>query len=103
MDNALPIILALIVVASLVMSAYYSFKSRRTADGRWRGLYASRMNINMGLMLIFLSILLLLMFSGSSVRVVVSSLFLLLGLFNLFAGIRNRSYYSRLIQQQQSR
>ncbi|MFD0673423.1 YtpI family protein [Cohnella sp. GCM10027633] len=103
MDNALQIILALLVVATLALSAFYSFKSRRTADGRWRGLFASRMNINMGLMLIFLSILLLTMFSGSSVRVVVSSLFLLLGLFNLFAGIRNRSHYSRLLEQQQSR
>lgn len=97
------LIIALIVVASLLMSVYYSYKSRRETDGVWRGLYMSRMNINMGVMLIFLSILLLLMFTGSSVRVVVGSLFMLLGLFNLFAGIRNRSHFIRLITQRQSR
>ena len=97
---AIQLVLTILVIASCCLSVYFSYKSRKTTDVKLRGLYAARLNINMGLMLVFISILLLVMFSGSSVRVVVSSLFFLLGLFNLFAGMKNHSHYSRLLQQQ---
>ncbi|MFC5531239.1 YtpI family protein [Cohnella yongneupensis] len=95
-------VLAILVIATSCLSVLNSFKSRQSKDGKQRGLHASRMNIYMGLMLIFLSILMMLLFTGSSLLVVVCLLFMLLGIFNLFAGMRNRSYYSRL-QQEQSR
>lgn len=97
---AIQLVLTVLVIVTCCLSVYFSYKSRRTTDPAQRGLYAARLNINMGLMLVVVSILLLVMFSGSSVRVVVSSLFFLLGLFNLFAGMKNQSYYTRLLQQQ---
>lgn len=103
MVETLQIILAVLVIGTAALSAYYSFKSRREPDGKLRGLLGAKLNIHMGLMLIFISILLMLIFSGSSVRVVVCSLFILLGLFNLFAGMKNKTYFSRLIEQGQSR
>ncbi|WP_372632081.1 YtpI family protein [Cohnella sp.] len=99
MVNVLQWLFGILVVVTVLFSALYSVRSRRTRDGRLRGLYASRMNISMGLMLIFIAIIQMFMFPGSSVRVVVGAVFLLLGLFNLFAGLRNHSHFSRLMRQ----
>lgn len=88
-------VFAILIIATSVMSAVYSYRSRRTADAKLRGLYAARMNISMGLMLIFIALIQMFLFSGSTLRVVVSGLFMLLGLFNLFAGLRNHSHFKR--------
>jgi uncharacterized membrane protein HdeD (DUF308 family) len=88
---------ALIIVTS-ILSALYSFRARRATDSRLRGLYSSRMNMSMGFMLIFISLIQMFLFSGSTLRVVIGALFFLLGLFNLFAGLRNHSHYTRLPQ-----
>ncbi|KIL35564.1 hypothetical protein SD71_13010 [Cohnella kolymensis] len=93
-DVLLWVFAALIVVTSAA-SAVFSFRARRTADARLRGLYAARMNISMGLMLIFIAVIQMFLFSGSTVRVVIGALFMLLGLFNLFAGLRNHSHFSK--------
>ncbi|WEK53250.1 MAG: YtpI family protein [Candidatus Cohnella colombiensis] len=85
-----------IVIITSILSVVFSFKSRRSSDLRLRGLYAANMNINLGLMLIFLAIIQMFMFSGSSLRVAVGAIFLLLGIFNTFAGSRNRSHFSRM-------
>jgi hypothetical protein len=53
----------------------------------------------MGLMLILIAPVQMLIFTGSSVRVVVGAVFCLLGLFNLFAGLRNHSHFTRLMKQ----
>lgn len=86
---------ALIVLTS-VLSVVFSIRSRRSADGKQRGLNAARMNVCMGLMLILIAVIQMFMFSGSTVRVVVGALFFLIGLFNLFAGIRNHAAFSRM-------
>lgn len=99
MVNVLQWLFGILVVVSVFFSALYSFRSRRASDGRLRGLYASRMNISMGLMLIFIALIQMFMFPGSSIRVVVGAAFLLLGLFNLFAGLRNHSHFTRLMRQ----
>jgi len=91
-------ILGLLSVAACVSSAFFSVRSRRAREGKLRGLYASRMNISMGLMLIFIALIQMFLFTGSSVRVVVGSVFFLLGLFNLFAGIRNHSHFARSLR-----
>lgn len=96
MVNVLLWVFGALIIVTSAMSAVYSFRSRRTTDKRLHGLYASRMNISMGLMLIFIALIQMFMFSGSSLRVAVGALFLLLGLFNLFAGMRNHSYFTRL-------
>ncbi len=98
MVNALQWVFGALIIVTCVLSALYSFRSRRSTDGRMRGLYASRMNISMGLMLIFIAIIQMFLFSGSSIRVVIGALFFLLGLFNLFAGMRNHSHFSRLLR-----
>jgi hypothetical protein len=84
------ILIAGIVVTS-VISVFYSFKSRRSSDPRMRALNAARMNISMGVMLLFISLIQMFMYSGSTLRVIIGSIFMLLGLFNIFAGLRNRS------------
>ena len=96
MVNALQWVFGVIIMLSSVFSALYSFRSRRETDARLRGLYTSRMNICMGIMLIFIAFIQMFMFSGSSLRVVIGALFILIGLFNLFAGLRNHSHYTRL-------
>jgi hypothetical protein len=98
MVNIIQWVFGTLILISCFLSAFYSFKARRTTDARLRGLFASRMNISMGIMLIFISLIQMFLFGGSSLRVVIGALFLLLGLFNLFAGLRNHSHYSRLLQ-----
>ena len=87
-----------LALISMGFSLYYSFKSRRTKDAHLRGLLGAKMNISMGIMLTLLSIILLFVFvganEGSTIRVIIGSLFLLIGLFNIFAGLRNRKIFS---------
>ncbi|WP_027094006.1 YtpI family protein [Cohnella thermotolerans] len=95
MINALQWIFGLIVVATSVLSVYFSYRSRRSADPVLRGLYGARMNMCIGVTLIFLALIQMVLFSGSTLRVIVGSLFMLLGLFNLFAGMRNHSHFTK--------
>lgn len=95
MVNALQWIFGAIVAVTAVLSLFFSFRSRRSADPIDRGLNASRMNISIGLMLIFLALIQMVLFSGSTLRVVVGAVFLLLGLFNLFAGMRNHALFTK--------
>ncbi|MBW7459311.1 YtpI family protein [Paenibacillus sepulcri] len=86
------LLLALIVLTS-VLSVTFSFKSRRSADPRTRGMNAARTNICMGIMLVLIALFFMLAYSGSTIKVVFGALFIVLGLFNLFAGLRNHSVY----------
>ncbi|EXX91594.1 hypothetical protein BG53_09410 [Paenibacillus darwinianus] len=81
------------ILLTLLLTVFYSYKARRNADGRLRGLYAARTNICMGFMLVFMSLMQMVLFSGSSLRIVIGAVFLLLGLFNLFAGLKNHSLF----------
>jgi len=87
-------LLALVAVLS-ALPVRYSFKSRRAGDPRLRGLYGARMNISMGSMVIGIACLYMLLFSGSTLKVIVGAVLILLGLFNIFAGLRNHAVYSR--------
>lgn len=49
----------------------------------------------MGMMLIFISFIQLLLSNESTLRIVLGALFLVLGLFNVFAGLRNLIFYQR--------
>jgi hypothetical protein len=53
----------------------------------------------MGSMLVILSLILMFVFTGSTLSVVMEALFLIMGAYNLFAGLRNRSYYARMQQR----
>ncbi|WP_036709976.1 YtpI family protein [Paenibacillus pinihumi] len=86
------------VVITLCLTTYFSYKARRSQEARVRGLNTARMNISMGTMLVMLSLIQMVMFSGSTVRMIVGAVFLVLGLFNLFAGIRNRTLFLTMKQ-----
>lgn len=87
-------LLALVAVLSAV-TVRYSFRARRAVDPRLRALNAARMNISMGAMVIAIACLYMLLFSGSTLKVIVGAVLILLGLFNIFAGLRNHAVYSR--------
>lgn len=94
MDQLMQWLLVPGILISLVFSAIFSFKSRRSADARTRAVFSARMNISMGVMLLFIALVQLFLSGGSTLRIVIGAIFLVLGVFNLFAGFRNLSLYS---------
>ncbi|WP_138752468.1 YtpI family protein [Paenibacillus sinopodophylli] len=94
MDQLLQWVFVPGILISLVLSAIFSFKSRRSSDARTRGLFSARMNISMGTMLMFIALVQLFLSGESTLRIVIGAIFLVLGVFNLFAGLRNLSVYS---------
>lgn len=98
MDSLIQTVFAPGIIITLVLTVLFSYRSRRASDQRQRGLHASRMNISMGIMLLFIAGVQLLLSNESTARIVIGTLFLVIGLFNLFAGLRNHSIY-RTMQQ----
>ncbi|TVY07421.1 YtpI family protein [Paenibacillus cremeus] len=96
--QTIQIVLSALIVVTLFITVFYSFRYRRERDPKLRGLYASRMNMAMGIMLVIIAITQLFFFTDSVTRRIFGTICLLLGLFNLFAGIRNHSHFSRLGQ-----
>ncbi|OXM15281.1 YtpI family protein [Paenibacillus herberti] len=92
------IIIAGIIISS-IMSVVSSFRSRRSKDTNQRALYSAKMNIWMGIMLILIALIQMFMYTGSTIRVIVGAVFMLLGLFNIFAGIRNHSVIRTVIER----
>ncbi|MDF2717128.1 MAG: hypothetical protein K0R28_4053 [Paenibacillus sp.] len=88
--------LLIVFACSLFGSVLFSVRHRRQQSRKARGIDAAKMNICMGTMLISISIIQLFLFTGSTVRVIVGAVMLLLGLFNLFAGFRNYGLYDRI-------
>jgi hypothetical protein len=93
MDQLIQWLLAPGILISLVFSVIFSYRSRRSADARMRGIYAARMNISMGVMLLIIALVQLFLSAESTLRIVIGAFFLVLGVFNLFAGLRNLSLY----------
>ncbi|MEX1029300.1 MAG: YtpI family protein [Paenibacillaceae bacterium] len=79
-------------IIAFSFTIYYSVKFRRERKPDHRGLLQAKQNISMGFLLVLMALYPLFVTSGS-IGVVIGTLFLLIGLFNLFAGIRNRSVY----------
>ncbi|WP_053374715.1 YtpI family protein [Paenibacillus sp. FJAT-27812] len=94
MDQLLQWLLMPGILISLVFSALFSIKSRRSSDARTRAIFSARMNISMGIMLLFIALVQLFLSGESTLRIVIGAIFLVLGVFNLFAGLRNLSIYS---------
>jgi hypothetical protein len=88
----------LFVVMTLFMlsSIFYSFRYRVQKDPKSRGLNAARMNMSMGVVLVALSVIQLVLFDLSLVRLLFGVVLLLLGLFNMFAGFRNHARFSSM-------
>lgn len=85
-----------LLVIFMVCAAAYSISSRRSPDPLVQGTKRSIMNMLLGGMLVTLSLMSMFMFRGSTLNVVIEAAFLLLGLFNIFSGLRSYSYYSRM-------
>ncbi|GIP38256.1 hypothetical protein J31TS4_15360 [Paenibacillus sp. J31TS4] len=83
------------VCVSALFSVIYSFRYRRRSDPRQRGLDASRMNISMGFMLVLLAVTQVFTYEFSIARSLVGAVFFVLGLFNLFAGYKNRAIFRK--------
>ena len=83
----------ILLIAALGYSVYFSIKYRRQTDARLRGMYQAKQNIAMGLMLVMLAVYPLYLIPGTNLSVTIGIIFLLIGLFNLFAGFRNQSIY----------
>ncbi|MGM1047927.1 YtpI-like protein [Paenibacillus uliginis N3/975] len=88
-------VLFAVLVISCITAALYSIRARKMSDPLDRGIFHASTNIYMGIMLVALSFIAMLMFSGSTPAVIVEAVFMVMGAFNIFAGIRSKSYYSR--------
>ncbi|QHT60118.1 hypothetical protein GXP70_09305 [Paenibacillus lycopersici] len=93
MVTALHWIIVTLICLTALCSVYFSYNARRTSDVRRRGMLSARLNMCMGVMLVFIALFMMLAFSGSTVKVIISALIIVIGLFNLFAGLRNNSIY----------
>jgi multisubunit Na+/H+ antiporter MnhG subunit len=93
MDQLMQWLFAPAIMISLVCSATYSIKSRRAKDTYQRGIFGAKMNISMGAMLVFIALVQLFLSAESTLRIVIGAIFLVLGVFNLFAGLRNLSLF----------
>ncbi|MFK7697774.1 YtpI family protein [Paenibacillus sp. HJGM_3] len=91
-------VLLAVIVLTLLGAVYYSYKYRSQTSPKLRGLFAAKMNISMGVMLLAIALVQMLLFSGSTLRVVIGAVIMLIGLFNLFAGIRNHGFYDRMTE-----
>jgi len=98
MDSLIQWVFAPGIMITLLLTVIFSYKSRRSNDQRLRGLNASRMNISMGIMLLFIAGVQLFLSNESTARIVIGSLFLVIGVFNLFAGLRNHSIFRTMRQ-----
>jgi uncharacterized membrane protein len=89
------LVLMFIVVISASFSVFYSFKTRSyRKEGNFDVMkfYNSKANISMGLMLSSMGFIQLFTFGGTDItawRMFIGAVFLALGLFNLYMGIRN--------------
>ena len=92
-------ILTILIVFTSILTVYYSFRYRRQTDVKIRGLNSSKMNISMGAMLTLIAVSQLFFFTDSNTRRIFGTICLLLGLFNLFSGIRNLGIFGRMKQQ----
>lgn len=91
--------LTLLIFVTLIFTVYFSFRYRREQDPILRGLYTSRMNIVMGLMLILIAVTQLFFWTDSQTRRIFATICLLLGVFNFFVGLRNHITFDRLSKQ----
>lgn len=89
--------LFLLLCITSVLSVFFSIRSRRQTDTVLRGLFAARMNICMGLMLLCLAGIQAIVYSASTMRIIVGAVVMLLGLFNLLAGMRNHMRFQRIL------
>lgn len=98
-------ILMFIVVFSASFSVFYSFKTRSyRKEGNFDVMkfYNAKANMSMGLMLTAMGFIQLFTFGGTDItgwRMFIGAVFLALGLFNIYMGIRNYRVYVVKVRQ----
>ncbi|AIQ17153.1 hypothetical protein H70357_11155 [Paenibacillus sp. FSL H7-0357] len=88
-------VLFVLLVICMIGAAVYSLSSRRAPDPMEKGRKRAIMNVLLGAMLVTLSLMSMFLFRGSTVNVIVEAVFLVIGAFNIFSGLRSHGYYSR--------
>lgn len=88
-------LLFILLVVFVIGAAVYSISSRRAANPQDKGLKRSIMNVMLGAMLVTLSLMSMFLFRGSTVNIIVEAIFLVIGAFNIFSGLRSYGYYNR--------
>ncbi|WP_284646852.1 YtpI family protein [Paenibacillus silviterrae] len=88
-------VLSTLILVTLIFTVYYSLRYRREQDPKLRGIYSSRMNIAMGLMLVIIAVSQLFFFTDSVTLRIFGVVCFILGAFNFFVGIRNHSLFNR--------
>src|SRR5690348_2535234 len=78
-----------IVVIFLALTVHFSIRYRREKEPIGRGINTAKMNISMGIMLVAMTIIQYI--EGGFAHLLLGTVFVFIGLFNLFAGIRNYS------------
>jgi hypothetical protein len=83
------LIFFLLTVVFILSTVYYTFRYRREKDAHLRSVFQARNNISMGLLLILFAIAQNFYFSESLLRRVLATIFVLIGIFNFYVGLRN--------------
>lgn len=83
----------ILLFVSLGFSVAYSVKYRKQTDPYQRSKYQAKQNTAMGLMMILLAVYPLYLMPGTTISITIGIIFLLIGLFNLFVGVRNQFMY----------
>lgn len=98
------LLLMFIVVVAASFSVYYSIQTRsfrKSQDFDLMKYYNSKTNITMGIMLVAMAIVQLFMFPETTGwRIGVGIVFLLVGAFNLYMGIKHFKTYRERVQSQ---
>ncbi|MEK4155233.1 YtpI family protein [Paenibacillus odorifer] len=85
-------LLFILLVIFVIGAAVFSISSRRALNPQDKGLKRSVMNVMLGAMLVTLSLISMFLFRGSTVNIIVEAVFLLIGAFNIFSGLRSYSF-----------
>jgi formate-dependent nitrite reductase membrane component NrfD len=93
MLSVFSLLLTAVIIISLIFSVFYSYRYRTQSNPIKKGVFAAKMNIAMGFMLVSMAILQIFLFDANTMRTLLGIVFLLLGLFNFFSGVRNHMFY----------
>ncbi len=96
-------LLFILLVVFVIGAAVYSISSRRATSPQDKGLKRSIMNVMLGAMLVTLSLMSMFLFRGSTINIIVEAIFLVIGAFNIFSGLRSYGYYNRNQSQNENK
>ncbi len=93
----------ILMIIQLGLTTYFSLRARRHSDPLKRGINFARMNIMIGVLFMTLSLAQLFTAPFRNLFVAFAIFVLLIGLYNLFVGIRNHITFSQLLDVESQR